>query len=73
MSADGERLKASLHRLDAILEHFHYDVFEAALAMDPDQKIKVEFLMNSGGNVDRLQAPLEPAVKPIVFTRAAAK
>jgi CubicO group peptidase (beta-lactamase class C family) len=66
---DGKNLKARFNSFAMSLEHWHYDVFRAAVEEDPEQKFMMTFYTNDKGDVDRLEVPLEPAVKAIVFTR----
>lgn len=66
----GGRLELGLDNLKAPLRHFHYDVFE----VDPTVGTTVlsgtaSFSTNLKGEVDEVALPLEPGVKPIVFTR----
>lgn len=67
---NGDGLAAEFNGESVVLEHYHYDVFEAR----EDERaflggIKVMFLYNKAGVVDRLAVPLEPALDDIVFTR----
>ena len=59
--------------IEATLEHWHYEVFNAPKAdNDPalaDINWKVQFQTNLKGYVDGVAVPLEPSVKPIVFAR----
>jgi CubicO group peptidase (beta-lactamase class C family) len=65
-------LRLTFNRMNHPLAHFHYDVFEIPEdPLDPFEKTKVQFGMNSSGQIDRLLIPLEPNVKEIVFTRMA--
>ncbi len=71
---EGSELKLTFNRLTSPLKHFHYDIFEVPEnPLDPFEKAKVQFLMNTRGEIDRVLAPLEPNVKEIVFTRMAAQ
>jgi dihydroorotase/N-acyl-D-amino-acid deacylase len=59
----------------ARLNHHHYDVFETDVDEDgaddnPVPRIRVAFLYNPQGNIDRLTMPLEPRVAEIVFQRS---
>jgi hypothetical protein len=56
-------LKVSFPALAFNLTHFHYDVFQG------DNGMLIQFQMNEAGDIDRVLMPLEPAVRPIVFTR----
>lgn len=54
----------------ATLAHVHYDVFEAGEEpMNPLSEMKVTFLYNSRGEIDRVTVPFQPGVDDIVFTR----
>jgi CubicO group peptidase (beta-lactamase class C family) len=64
-----EGLRISYNSFTSTLEHYHYDVFEAA-SDAWDQRMKISFSSNIKGDIDSFSAPLEPAVKDIVFTRA---
>ncbi len=67
------KLVAVINDIRATLEHWHYEVFNAPKAdNDPaldDLNWKLQFQTNVKGDVDAVSAPLEPTVKPIVFTR----
>lgn len=69
-AADG--LTITYNSFAAPFEHWHYDVFVAGEAESEvlAKGAKAQFLMNTRGEIDRLELPLEPAVKPIVFKRA---
>jgi len=58
-------------RDEALLTHYHYDVFEVK-HVGPDTPLegRLQFLMAMNGKIDRLAVPLEPAVDPIEFRRA---
>jgi CubicO group peptidase (beta-lactamase class C family) len=71
ISSDGKVLKGGFNAFTLALEHWHYDVFRATLLEDEEEKMLVSFLTNEKGDIDRVSVPLEPAVKPIVFTRKA--
>lgn len=63
----GNSLNASLHGLESPLEHFHYDIFRGT--SDQMEGMKLTFLTNLRGDIDRVSLPLEPSVAEIVFTR----
>ncbi len=69
----GGKLVATYNGIATTLEHWHYEVFNAPKAdNDPalaDINWKLQFRTDVQGYVDAVLAPLEPAVKPIVFTR----
>jgi CubicO group peptidase (beta-lactamase class C family) len=63
---DGQ-LTGDLHGLAFTLKHYHYDIFQIGEGAMKD--LKVVYLMNKAGEIDRLSMRLEPAVKDIVFTK----
>jgi CubicO group peptidase (beta-lactamase class C family) len=74
VTQEGERLHFDLHGLKGTLKHYHYDVFQCDKTPDgmsgaEFDGLKVSFLMNSRGDIDRLTIKLEASVKEIVFTR----
>ena len=61
--------------LFASMAHRHYETFELPEVTDrhvPD-RLPITFLTDRDGDIVSLSAPLEPAVKEIVFTRLAAE
>ena len=66
-------LRVQFHGTAADLTHFHYDVFEGRLRMTGDAPVKFLFRSGLSGKIDTIEAPLEPQVDNIVFTRVAAK
>jgi CubicO group peptidase (beta-lactamase class C family) len=50
------------------LRHFHFDTFELRDDED-DFSVRFTFHSDARGNLSSLSAPLEPAVKDIIFTR----
>jgi hypothetical protein len=68
-------LTGKFNSFDFKLEHWHYDMFKGvdAEASMAGNDIRITFLTNSKGDVDKLTIPLEPAVSPIVFKRKASK
>jgi CubicO group peptidase (beta-lactamase class C family) len=67
------RLVSRYNGIEATLEHWHFEVFNAPKAdNDPaliDLNLKLQFATNLKGYVDAVAVPLEPAVPPIVFTK----
>jgi len=72
ISSDGKVLQGSFNAFTLAMEHWHYDVFRATLLEDEEEKMLVSFFTNEKGDIDRVSVPLEPAVKPVLFTRKAA-
>jgi len=64
-------LRVGFHDESTQLRHYHYDVFEGA--DDPVNpivdEIKIRFLSDADGRINRVAVPLEPRVDDIVFTR----
>ena len=46
------------------LKHHHYDIFTSARGWT------VQFHMNARGDFESVSVPLEPAARPVLFTRA---
>ncbi len=67
------KLIATYNGIAATLDHWHYEVFNAPKAdNDPalaDLNWKIQFQTNVKGDVNAVAVPMEPSVKPIVFTR----
>jgi CubicO group peptidase (beta-lactamase class C family) len=67
------RLVSHYNGIAAPLEHWHYEVFNAPKASnDPalaDLNLKLQFQTNFKGYVDSVLVPLEPSVKPILFSK----
>ena len=56
------------------LEHWHYETFNALRAEDPTfVDMKLTFRTNVDGLVAAVEAPFEPTVEPIVFTKKPAQ
>jgi len=70
VSVQGTELSIRYDKFALPLKHFHYDVFEVdnERAMVPLSG-RVQFLMNSKGQIDRVSIPFEQSVSAIVFTR----
>ncbi|HVZ94890.1 MAG TPA: DUF3471 domain-containing protein, partial [Phycisphaerales bacterium] len=73
VAASAERLDLTINHVAYPFEHWHYDVFSGQEAGSEAlaKGMKAQFLMNVRGEIDRVELPLEPAVKPAVFTRRA--
>jgi CubicO group peptidase (beta-lactamase class C family) len=67
----GEALALSFNRIETPLEHWHYEVWNAAKgAADPAlEDLKFRFEGDVLGNVARLAAQFEPAVDEIIFAK----
>ncbi len=62
------KLVALFHDQEVALRHCHYDVFETEKELLIG-RLKITFLTNKAGVIDRLKAALEPRVEDIVFKR----
>lgn len=76
VAVKGDALELSLNKLGPYpLEHYHYDIFQ--VPEDSDSVAageKFQFEMNMKGDIDRIAAPLAPALdEDIIFTRAPEK
>jgi hypothetical protein len=69
---EGDTLSASLHGLPLVMTHYHYDIFELSDERF-DLRAKATFATDLDGAIASVSAQLEPAVAPIVFTRAPEK
>jgi CubicO group peptidase (beta-lactamase class C family) len=69
---EGDLLKGEFNSIPFSLTHYHYDIFELYNEL-LEQKQKVSFFTDNKGNIGSLSVQLEPAVKEIVFFRAAVK
>jgi len=67
----GDHLQVTYNGITQPLEHWHYEVWNGTKgAKDPVfEDMKFMFVTNMKGDVDAVQAPFEPEVKDIVFTR----
>ncbi len=72
--ANGHSFQLTLNRISRALDHFHYDTFQVpANPKDEFEKLKVTFNTDLQGDISSVSMPLEPTVKPIVFTRVPEK
>jgi CubicO group peptidase (beta-lactamase class C family) len=69
---EGDQLKGKYNSMALVLNHYHYDIFEASNEFS-DQKSKLTFSTDLKGNIMSVSVQLEPAVKDIVFTRVPEK
>ncbi len=71
VEVQGERLVLTFNGITTPFEHWHYEVFNGL--ENPEDKtfedLRVQFLTNMKGDVDRVALPLEPAVDEIVFRK----
>jgi CubicO group peptidase (beta-lactamase class C family) len=67
VEAAQDALTASWNRITSLLEHWHYETFRTA--GDGLRSMKLTFQANARGEIISVSAPLEPAVKEIVFQR----
>ncbi len=68
---EGGALRLELHRIEAPLEHWHYDVFRAGRNdADPTlEDTRVQFVTGMDGEVEALRAAVEPNVPAQTFVR----
>ncbi len=62
-------------RTKSYLQHYHYDVFRVRSTEETEDSkdaLKIRFNTGTDGKIVSLEAPMEPAVKDIVFERLAA-
>lgn len=71
VEAAQDKLTASFHGYSLPLEHWHYETFRIAEA--DLRGTRLTFQTNLRGEIVSVSAPLEPAVKDIVFERAQKK
>lgn len=64
---DRDELNIVFPRESIPLKHFHYDVFESTGSWFTGELFQFE--MDDTGEIKRFAAPLEPAVKPVVFEK----
>ena len=69
ITAAGDQFEVRSARLAGALKHYHYDIFQLTEATAGFEGLKLTFLMNRAGEIDRVTIPIEPTVKEIVFTR----
>jgi len=67
---DGDKLAAKYGIIDLSMEHWHYDVFETSPRSTASPiRWKIQFHLDPAGAVTSLSLPIEPAIKPTVFTK----
>ena len=64
---DGKAFEATYNGMSFGLEHWHYDVFRAGPG--PAEGLKLAFLSNLNGQIDRVSIVLEQTVAPIEFSK----
>ncbi len=71
ISLAGERMEWTYNGITSPLDHWHYDVWNAAKgAQDPAfENTKLLFRTNVRGNIDAFSAALEPLAEEIVFRK----
>jgi CubicO group peptidase (beta-lactamase class C family) len=70
VARDGDALTATYNGIVTPLQHWHYDVWSGTKADDPTLKdMKLKFDSDFEGNIAAVEAPFEPAVAAIVFTK----
>ena len=71
VEAAQDALTVSWNRITSPLEHWHYETFR--LTSSDLRGTKLTFQANARGEITSVSAPLEPAVKDIVFVRVQKK
>lgn len=72
----GDSLMGHFNAFDLRLEHFHYDQFEAHIVdsnADNDNSLRISFMTDKMGDIDKFTVPLQAGVKDIEFTRISPK
>lgn len=69
ISLDQERLAATLHGLQYLLEHKTYDHFTGTAKFVETQKFSCSFVCNPLGEISEFHLSIEPQLPPIVFKR----
>jgi CubicO group peptidase (beta-lactamase class C family) len=64
---DGKTFKGTHHGEAFELEHWHYDVFRVSSGQA--EGMKLAFLTNLNGDIDRVSVAMEPSVAPIEFAK----
>jgi len=71
---DGKQLEFVYNNITTPLEHWHYDVFNGKKVKDDVFKdMKLIFRSDLNGNIATVEAPFEPSVDNIVFTKQPAQ
>ncbi len=68
IQAKNDSLHIAYYTLDAPLAHWHYDTF--AIEGGVFENTKLTFHTDASGRVETMTLPFEPALDPLVFTRA---
>lgn len=71
---EGDSLKARYNKMNLLMKHFHYDIFEGLLLEDgvideEADKLKFQFGMSLNGEIECLSVKLEEQVKNIIFKK----
>lgn len=75
VTAKGDSLFAQFGTHLWWLRHYHYDCFEPIERDNKegydttDHSNPLQFMMNSGGDIESIAAPFEPTLKPLVFIK----
>lgn len=66
----GEALSITYNGFTAPLEHWHYDVFQAAEDRTSElDRLRVQFRTDLAGEISGIAIPIEPSVEPVVFAK----
>ncbi len=72
VSLNGDKLQFTYGIYQGVgLNHWHYDVFETEPASPAiPRRMRVQFHMDPDGKIASLTVPIEPAIKPVSYTKA---
>lgn len=71
VEVDGDQLQLTYNEIRTLLEHWHYEVFNAAEGAEDDALVDLKFIFRTdiNGNVASIETPFESKVKNIVFSK----
>lgn len=71
VDANGEKLVVTFNSIVTPFEHWHYEVFSGLYSPDDHtfENLRIQFLGNLKGDIDRVAVPLEPATDEIIFKK----
>lgn len=69
VSLTGKSLNYKYYKINGVLEHYHYDVFKLTGDKVNGFNMKLQFLYNQQGDIDRISTPMLEAGEEVVFTK----